>query len=89
VTGIPNDPRLADVAFLAVAARRAAARRRAGRDPAPAWLEGEGLASLLKAVAPAWGATDREPPGRTATPALQRLLDEARRYRQEEDYGAV
>jgi hypothetical protein len=86
------DPRLRDVSLLTLAAMRAQHRRHASGGQAQDWLHTEGLHPLLQAatVAETHDATDREPPGRRAgASSMARLLAEARRYRQEGDYGAV
>jgi hypothetical protein len=81
---LKHDPRLTDVTFLAVAAWRVQAKRRA-----LGWEQGEGLASLLKAAETS-AATDPAPPGRrTGGAGLQGLLAEARRAVKERDHGAA
>ena len=89
---IPHDPRLADVVFLAVAARRAKAKRQASGGLPPDWEQGVGLASLLEAgrALPQRGQgptgthlPDLEPQG-----GLARMLAEARQWQQEVDGGA-
>jgi hypothetical protein len=84
---IPNDPRLSDVVFLAVAARRAQAKRQAYGGLPPGWEHGHGLSSLLKA-AEAWEREDPEPLDLEACGPMGRLLREARRLTQEHGHGA-
>ena len=84
---IPNDPRLSDVTFLAVAARRAQARRQACGGLPPGWEHGEGLSSLLK-LAEAWEREDPEPlDDLDVSNPFARMLAEARQWQQGSDHG--
>jgi hypothetical protein len=85
---IPNDPRLAAGELLYLATWRVQARRRALGGLSPTWLEGEGLAALLKAAETHDDAGPVAPVCRVAGNSMQRLLREARQYREEARDGA-